>query len=136
VRASAATRGERGTLAALGLLAVVVLAGCGAADPPADSGVEGTVSIGPMCPVVQVGQDCPDKPYAAELTVANLHGKILARAAADADGRYRFMLAAGEYILEAHPADNSPFPMPATLSFTVAQGRWTRLDVALDSGIR
>ncbi len=112
-----------------------MLAACGSA-PPADTGVEGVVTIGPTCPVVQVGQDCPDQPYAADLTVANPHGKIIARATADADGRFRIALAPGDYVLEAKAANDSPFPAAATFPFAVQEGIWTHLDLTLDSGIR
>jgi hypothetical protein len=114
---------------------VLMLGACGSA-PPANTGVEGVVTIGPTCPVVQVGQDCPDQPYAADLTVANPHGKIIARASADADGRFRIALAPGDYVLEAMAANDSPFPAAATFPFAVQEGIWTRLDPTLDSGIR
>ena len=114
---------------------VLVLAACGN-PPPADTGVEGVVTIGPTCPVVRVGEDCPDQPYAAQLTVTDPHGKIIDRASADADGRYRIALAPGDYLLEAKAAGESPFPAAAVMPFTVNEGEWTRLDVTLDSGIR
>jgi hypothetical protein len=113
----------------------LVLAACGN-PPPTDTGVEGVVTIGPTCPVVQVGQDCPDQPYAAELTVADPHGKLIARTSADDDGRYRIALAPGDYLLEAKAAGDSPFPAAAVMPFTVNEREWTRLDVTLDSGIR
>jgi hypothetical protein len=124
-----------GVWMALVIAGVLVLAACGS-PPPADTGVEGVVAIGPTCPVVQVGQDCPDQPYAADLTVANPHGKIIARASADADGLFRIALVPGGYVLEAKASDDSPFPSAATFPFTVQEGTWTRLDVTLDSGIR
>jgi len=113
----------------------LVLAACGN-PPPADTGVEGVVTIGPTCPVVQVGQDCPDQPYAAEMTVTDPHGKLIVRASADADGRYRIALAPGDYRLGAKAAGDSPFPAAEVMPFTVNEGEWTRLDVTLDSGIR
>jgi len=127
----------RGMLALLvaGVLAVI-LAGCGGAEPPADTGVEGVVTIGPMCPVVQVGQPCPDKPYAAKLTVVNPSGKVITRASVDANGRYRIPLEAGDYLLQAEATDGGPFPATAGYPFTVSQGSWTRLDLTMDSGIR
>lgn len=114
----------------------VLLAGCEAAKPPADTGVEGRVIIGPMCPVVQVGQDCPDQPYAAKLTVVHPSGKVIARASADADGRFRIPLESGDYLLQAEAKEGGPFPATAGYPFSVRQGSWTRLDMTMDSGIR
>ena len=37
--------------------------------PPLTSGIEGQVLIGPMCPVVQAGTPCPDKPYQATIVL-------------------------------------------------------------------
>ena len=88
---------------------LLMLAACGS-PPPADTGVEGVVTIGPTCPVVQVGQDCPDQPYAADLTVANPHGKIIASTSADADGQFRISLAPGDYVLEARAANEFAVP--------------------------
>lgn len=122
------------------LLVALVLAGmlaaCGGGEPPADTGVEGTVTMGPMCPVVQAGQDCPDAPYAAKLTVTLAAGKSVARASAAADGSYRIPLEAGDYLLQAEASDGGLFPASAGHPFSVLEGAWTRLDVTLDSGIR
>jgi hypothetical protein len=121
-------------------LSIVVLAGilaaCRGGRPPAETGVEGTVTMGPMCPVVQVGQACPDAPYAARLSVVRASGKIVARASAGEDGSYRIALEAGDYLLQAEPSDGGPFPASAGVPFSVVEGAWTRLDVVLDSGIR
>ncbi|HET8671634.1 MAG TPA: hypothetical protein VFM05_13735, partial [Candidatus Saccharimonadales bacterium] len=54
---------------AIGVL-ILVLATCSIYSPtPRGSGIEGQVMIGPMCPVVQPGQECPDQTYQATLTV-------------------------------------------------------------------
>ena len=132
--ADGAARQAGALLAALALAGV--LAACGGGGPPADTGVEGTVTMGPMCPVVQVGQDCPDAPYAAKLTVMLATGKIVARASAAEDGSYRIPLEAADYLLQAGPSNGGPFPASAGYPFSVLEGAWTRLDVTLDSGIR
>ncbi len=121
-------------LAALGLAGL--LAACGGGGPPADTGVEGIVTVGPMCPVVQAGQECPDAPYAASLTVVLASGRIVARASAADDGSYRIALDAGDYLLQAEASDGGPFPASAGYPFSVLEGAWTRVDVTLDSGIR
>ncbi|MBM3120777.1 MAG: carboxypeptidase regulatory-like domain-containing protein [Chloroflexi bacterium] len=94
------------------------------------------MTMGPMCPVVQAGQDCPDAPYAARITVVRATGKIAARAAAADDGTYRIALQAGDYLLQAEASGGGPFPGSAGFPFSVMEGAWTRLDVTLDSGIR
>ena len=43
-----------------------------ATPTPAESGITGKVTIGPMCPVMIEGQDCPDRPYQATITVNSL----------------------------------------------------------------
>lgn len=121
-------------LAALALASS--LAACGGEGPPADTGVEGIVTMGPMCPVVQAGQECPDAPYAARITVVLATGKIATRASAAEDGTYRIALQAGDYLLQAEASDGGPFPASAGYPFSVMEGAWTRLDVTLDSGIR
>jgi len=122
------------------ILAAVVLgsllAACGGTGTPADTGVEGIVTMGPMCPVVQIGQPCPDTPYAAKLTVLLASGKVAARGSAADDGSYRIPLDPGDYLLQAEPPDGGPFPAMAGYPFSVRQGAWTRLDLTLDSGIR
>jgi len=52
----------------LGLM-ILFLSTCSIDSTPTDSGIEGQVLIGPMCPAVQEGQECPDQPYQASLTV-------------------------------------------------------------------
>jgi hypothetical protein len=57
---------------AIGVL-ILVLATCSIYSPtPRGSGIEGQVLLGPMCPVVQQGQECPDQPYQTTLTVNSL----------------------------------------------------------------
>src|SRR3990170_4096442 len=39
---------------------------------PFDSGVEGHIWIGPTCPVVRIGNECPDRPYETEFSITTL----------------------------------------------------------------
>jgi hypothetical protein len=48
----------------LGVL-ILILSTCSLKAGQTNSGIEGQVFIGPMCPVVQIGQECPDQPYQA-----------------------------------------------------------------------
>ena len=117
------------------LLTVLTLTACSSANPtPLDSGVEGQVFIGPMCPVVQVGQECPDQPYQATLTVNSPAGERIVQIQTGKDGTFKIPLAPGNYIL--HPESPNVMPFAQELPFTVEAGRFTQVNVNYDSGIR
>jgi hypothetical protein len=114
---------------------ILVLATCSIYNPtPRGSGIEGQVLIGPMCPVVQAGQECPDEPYRATLTVKNRDGLQIAQFQTDDRGRFNIPLVPGEYIL--HPESPNRIPFASDQSFNVETGRFTRIAVHYDSGIR
>lgn len=116
-------------------LMIILLATCSSQEPaPADSGVEGQVLIGPMCPVVQVGQECPDQPYQATLTVNSLEGERIAQVQTDEQGRFKLSLPAGSYIL--HPESPNSLPFAPDQPFSVQAGQFTQLTITYDSGIR
>ncbi len=118
----------------IGML-ILILATCTIYSPtPRGSGIEGQVLLGPMCPVVQQGQDCPDQPYQAMLTVTSQNGVQVAQVQSDDQGRFRASLVPGTYIL--HPESPNGVPFAADQSFTVETGRYTQLTVHYDSGIR
>lgn len=119
------------------LVSLILVTGCSPFPVPAptDSGIEGNVTIGPMCPVVQVNDPCPDKPYQATLTVLTTSGRRkVVQFETDANGYFRVPLAPGEYIL--HPESPGVMPYAAEIPFTVAESRFARVDVVYDSGIR
>lgn len=102
---------------------------------PTDSGIEGHVTIGPMCPVMQIGNPCPDKPYQAPLTVlTTTSGHKVIQFQTDGNGYFRVALAPGEYILR--PQSPNVMPRAADIPFTVDAHQFTRVDVVYDSGIR
>src|SRR5438093_11651554 len=107
---------------------ILVLATCSIYNPtPRGSGIEGQVLIGPMCPVVQPGQACPDQPYQATLTVNSPDGVKIAQVQADAQGHFRIPLVPGQYIL--HPESPNAMPFASNQSFTVAAGQYTHIVV-------
>ncbi len=117
------------------ILSVALLAACASAPiPAADTGVEGQALLGPMCPVVRLGQPCPDQPYQATLTVLNPAGKKMAQIQTDVNGLYRLALLPGDYIM--HPESPNVMPHAQDQPFTVIAGRFTKVDIAYDSGIR
>ena len=115
-------------------LLILFLSTCSMDAAPADSGIEGQVLIGPMCPVVQVGQECPDQPYQATLTVNSPNGGKIVQVQVDAQGRFKIPLAPGDYIL--HPESPNGIPSASEQSFRVEAGRFTQIVVNYDSGIR
>ena len=114
---------------------ILVLATCSLYSPtPRGSGIEGQVRIGPMCPVVQPGQDCADQPYQATLTVKTLDGLQITQFHSDEQGHFRVPLVPGEYVL--HPESQNGILSASDQSFEVETGRYTQITVNYDSGIR
>jgi len=101
---------------------------------PADSGIEGNVTIGPVCPVVQLNDPCPDQPYQATLTVLTPDQHMVLQFQTDLNGHYRVDLAPGEYIL--HPESPNVMPHAADIPFVLRAHQFQRLDIVYDSGIR
>jgi hypothetical protein len=117
----------------LGIL-IIALSTCSVKPSAEDSGIQGQVFIGPMCPVVQVGEECPDQPYQALLTVNSPKGERIVQFQTDKEGRFRIPLQPGEYIL--HPESPNSLPFAAEQSVIVEDGRYTQVIVNYDSGIR
>lgn len=115
-------------------LMILILSTCSIDATPADSGIEGTVLIGPMCPVVQEGQECPDQPYQAILTVNSPNGVRIVQVQTDEQGRFKIPLMPGEYIL--HPESPNGIPYASEQPFKVEDGAFTQILVNYDSGIR
>ncbi len=116
------------------LLIILLVTACQASTQSLDSGVEGFVTIGPMCPVVQEGIPCPDQPFQAELTILTESGKKVVQFQTDEDGSFRIELAVGDYVL--HPESPDGLPFAADIPFSVEDHEFTSLEVAYDSGIR
>jgi hypothetical protein len=114
---------------------ILALATCSIYSPtPRGSGIQGQVLLGPMCPVVQQGQACPDQPYQATLTVNSLNGVQIAQFQSDEQGQFQVSLVPGEYIL--HPESPGGLPFAGDQSFMVETGQYTQITVHYDSGIR
>ena len=102
---------------------ILVLATCSIYNPtPRGSGIEGQVLIG------------SNQPYQATLTVNSLSGVQIMQFQTDAQGHFSVPLVPGEYIL--HPESPNGIPFAGDQSFVVETGRYTRLTVNYDSGIR
>jgi hypothetical protein len=103
---------------------------------PGTTGVDGQVSVGPLCPV----EPCDRPPVHPRVTIriesaGSQPGTLAARVRTDADGRFSAPLAPGRYsaIVER---ETSGFPLAKPTIFVVATGVVSRIEVTLDTGIR
>ncbi len=114
---------------------ILVLATCSLYNPtPRGSGIQGQVLIGPTCPVMQQGQECPDQPYQTTLAVNSPGGVQIAQVQTDAQGHFKIPLVPGTYIL--HPKSPDGIATAGDQTFTVETGQYTQLTIHYDSGIR
>lgn len=114
---------------------LLILTACSTFKPTAvDSGIDGQVTIGPTCPVVQVGMDCADKPFQAEFVVLDKNGREVLRFSSDPQGLFKVNLDPGDFRL--HPVSTGVMPYAADQDFIVTEGQFTHLTIQFDSGIR
>lgn len=100
------------------------------------SGIEGVVTIGPVCPVERIPPDpkCADRPYQAHLKIVNLGGDTVASFTTEANGTYHVELPAGFYTVENASTSVMPTLMPTPIR--VIEGSVSLLNLTFDSGIR
>jgi hypothetical protein len=115
---------------------ILLLLAAGCSSVPADTGIEGQVLIGPMCPVVQQGRECPDQPYQAVLIIQTSAGRRVTKITTNAKGKFRLPLAPGTYLLHPQNPQNSPMPFATDQTFTVVKSHFTQITLVFDSGIR
>jgi hypothetical protein len=89
---------------------MLVAATCNNGTPAVNSGIEGNVTIGPMCPVERIDSPCPDQPYAATIVIKDASGKEVARAHSAGDGRFRVALKPGSYTLVPQSPEGAQLP--------------------------
>ncbi|MDP9327392.1 MAG: hypothetical protein M3P10_04210 [Actinomycetota bacterium] len=117
------------------VLSATVACGDGAAGD-GTSGIEGRVTIGPQCPVMQEGSPCPDAPYVATVRVLR-DGATVANGRSGQDGSFRISVAPGEYVVDAVPLEENGIAMVRVQPrVVVTAGGYTQVDLSFDSGIR
>jgi hypothetical protein len=104
-------------------------------SPPVGTGIFGVTTVDGGCPVVRADQPCPDRPISARITVTQ-QGTTVASLLSAASGAYRVALPPGTYLVRATNASGSALPRPVSASVTVQAGRYTPLNLRMDSGIR
>lgn len=105
---------------------------------PYTSGIEGTVLLGPTCPVMRDPPDpqCADKPYATVVTVYRTGSKTpFAIGNSDENGAFTFALPPGSYTLMAGGAAER-LPRCNETSAAVVPEEYVRADISCDTGIR
>jgi hypothetical protein len=114
--------------------ATTARAGSPTTVPVTESGIEGTVTIGPTCPVQRIDSPCPDRPYEATIVVLDSGRHLVAEARSDAQGTFRVPLPPGTYTLS--PQSLAALPYAAEQTVTVSPGRFASVHIQFDSGIR
>src|SRR6266508_3810642 len=117
---------------------VLFLVACAGRGPSSsgDSGIRGTVLLGPTCPVEAVENPCPDRPLAdVEIHVLQ-GGDVVATVRSDGDGRFEVALDPGQYLVQALVEPGGPGMSAKPVDVPVRSGEFTDVNVPVDSGIR
>jgi hypothetical protein len=123
----------RRTVAVFALATVLCAALSACAKTPTDSGVRGTVTIGPTSPVQRAGES-GEAPYAADITIKTADGSVAARVRSGVSGTFTVDLIPGSYTLV--PQNGSPLPIAQPVDVVVRPHAFTDVTIAYDSGIR
>jgi hypothetical protein len=124
-------------LLVVGLLAGLVV-GCdqSSASAPPGTGIRGTVTLGPTCPVEQVGAPPCVTAYAATLVVTSAEDdSVVGRVSSGPDGTFSIDVPPGDYVTVPQPGGET-FPFGQPIEVTVEAGAYTEIEVSYDSGIR
>jgi hypothetical protein len=97
------------------------------------SGIAGDVILQPVSPVERPGSS-NSRPYQAMIGVVDTAGRIIAEVRSDAHGRFDIVLEPGTYVVR--PESAAIYPHAPAQTVTVADGRFTRVHIVYDSGIR
>jgi hypothetical protein len=103
----------------------------------AESGIEGQAVITPTSPVLRTNMPRPDPaPFETGLVVVTAaEGREVARLKTGSDGRFRVALPPGNYIIKPL-TENRRWPRGGEQEVTVTAGKFSRITVMFDSGMR
>jgi hypothetical protein len=123
--------GEKGSAVPAGILPAAGGPGVG------PTGISGTVTAGPTCPVEQPGDpNCKPRPVpGASIVVRDATGSIVATVQSDAAGQFSVGLPPGSYTVESQPVAGF-MSAPSPISVTVIANSQSRADLQFDTGIR
>ena len=110
----------------------------GPAATAGPSGIEGTVLLGPMCPVLRADSPCPDRPFSATVVVWDGdRSREVTTLTSDENGRFRLELAPGEYYLDPQPPEpDRLLPRGSPETVTVRRGEFAAVTIRYDTGLR
>lgn len=126
----------------IALLAIGLIA-CGpdeAASPTptatvVDSGIRGTVLLGPTCAAQSVDASPCVTPYVARLVILDSDGNVVTEVSSKPDGTFSVTLPPGDYVIQPMPADGG-IPNATPQSVTVAPHDYFEVEIDYDTGIR
>jgi carboxypeptidase family protein len=124
-------------MVALSFLLLFLVACAGrASSSSGDSGIRGTVLLGPTCPVETVESPCPDRPLADVEVQVLQGGDVVGTVRSDGDGRFTVALDPGHYVVQAVVEEGGPGMSAKPVDVTVTSGKFVDVNVPVDSGIR
>jgi hypothetical protein len=101
------------------------------------SGIRGTVTEGPMCPVQRIPPDpaCADRPLQTLVTIFRASDPVhaIALTQSDSKGAFQVTLSPGDYVVGA---GQSNLPRCAQTPATVGAAGYTQIAISCDTGIR
>jgi hypothetical protein len=122
----------RTVVAAVAIAALLAPACSGARPLMAASGLTGLVLRGPTQPVCVVDEPC-EEPARVTLVFSRA-GRAASRVRTTATGRFRIALAPGSYRVRTTESAFGRTPTPSRV--TVPSGRYGRVTLRIDTGIR
>ena len=101
------------------------------------SGIEGTVTIGPTCPVQRINDpNCDDRPYQGVIHVMGANKAYVTQFQADAQGNFKIELEPGMYTIDPQTPKEGFLPRASSQDVTVVSEAYTIVNIQYDSGIR
>ena len=107
-----------------------------------NSGIQGTITTGPTCPVQRIPPDpsCANKPLQATASVQTADGaKTVTSFTSALDGTFKVTLQPGTYLIHVTDSPHLSYPMAAANAqqiVTVEANKFTTVDLVIDTGIR
>lgn len=125
-------------VAGIGLYALQI-SGKPTADLKGLGVIKGKVSVGPICPVERIGQECKAPPEAYTSREVNLYANdgrtLVKKMNFNPDGTYLFKVPAGTYVLDIpRQGIGGAKELPKTIS--VKAGEAVEINFSIDTGIR